>query len=387
MRRSALIALLLMAGVHHHAGAGPLEYVTDRIRGEGHEFRPERVEVDEERVRSLKVPAGFTVNVFARELGQPRMLAVDPQGDVYVTRPHEGDVLVLTDRDGDGKAEGSRVLLSGMPGVHGIALAGDRIYLGFPTEIKAAQLGKKLTAWKTILSGLATGGHDDRTLALGPDGRLYVSVGSTCNDCEEKSAESATIVRLKPDGGAKKIFARGLRNTIGFDWHPQTGQLWGMDHGIDWLGDDIPPEELNLLVEDRDYGWPYFWANKQVNPRLEAPKDRRSSVAPALGYQAHAAPIGFVFYAGSGFPAEYKGDAFVAMHGSWNRKPAVGYKVVRVKFASGRPVAFQDFLSGFLTDDGEGQFGRPAGLAVAKDGALLVSDDSNGMIYRVAAKR
>jgi glucose/arabinose dehydrogenase len=373
--------------------AGPLEYVADRIRGTGHRFKPARIEeVDEERVRSLKVPPGFVVNVFARDLGRPRMMVVDPQGDVYVTRPHEGDVLVLTDRDRDGRADARTAVASNLKGVHGIALAGDRVYLGFPTEIKVAALGPTLGPAKTILSGLRPGGHEDRTLGLGPDGKLYVSVGSTCNDCREKSPESATILQVGTDGTGRKIFARGLRNTIGFDWHPQTRQLWGMDHGIDWLGDDNPPEELNQIVEGRDYGWPYVWGNRQANPRLDPPNGASRegyagrTVPPVLGYQAHAAPIAFVFYNGSSFPAEYRGDAFAAMHGSWNRKPADGYKVVRIKFADGRPIRFEDFLSGFLVDGGEAQFGRPAGLAVAKDGALLVGDDSNGIIYRVSAR-
>lgn len=227
---------------------------------------------------------------------------------------------------------------------------------------------------------------------IGPDGMLYVTVGSTCNCCVEKNPENATILRARPDGSDRKVFARGLRNTIGFGWHPQTRQLWGMDHGSDWLGDDAPPEELNRLEAGADYGWPFVWGNRQVIPGLEShPKVGRlkdyaaRATPPVVGYQAHSAPIQMVFYTGGQFPVEYRNDAFVAMHGSWNRKPSVGYEVVRVRFdKEGKPVGFQKFLTGFLVEDGRAFFGRPAGLAVTKDGALLVGDDINGVIYRVS---
>jgi glucose/arabinose dehydrogenase len=246
-----------------------------------------------------------------------------------------------------------------------------------------------------LLDGLPpAGNHPNRTIGVGPEGTLYVSVGSTCNACVEESPLSATIVRVPREesaGAARpEVFARGLRNTIGFAWHPQTRQFWGMDHGIDWLGDDRPPEELNLLEQGKNYGWPFVWGERQSIPLDSHPavgnlaQYAATTTPPVLGYQAHSAPLQMVFYTAGQFPPEYRNDAFVAMHGSWNRKPPTGYEVVRIHFADGRPVEFREFLTGFLLEDGTKAFGRPAGLAVAADGSLLVGDDVNGMIYRVS---
>ena len=245
-----------------------------------------------------------------------------------------------------------------------------------------------------MIDGLPDGGqHPNRTIAFGADG-LYISVGSSCNACRETNPEHATLLRFPPEGGKRAIFAHGLRNTIGFDWHPVTGELWGMDHGSDWRGDDEPPEELNHLQEGKDYGWPFCYANRNVDRHLVTAPEGKSkedycsaTQAPALTYQAHGAPIAMIFYRGSQLPADYRGDAFVAMHGSWNRKVPSGYNVVRVRFKNRRPVQFEEFLTGFLARDGESYIGRPAGLAMAADGALLVSDDANGVIYRISYER
>jgi glucose/arabinose dehydrogenase len=199
------------------------------------------------------------------------------------------------------------------------------------------------------------------------------------------------MLRAALDGTTRSTFASGLRNTIGFAWHPTTGQLWGMDHGSDWRGDDIPPEELNAIAEGGDYGWPYCYGARQIDPVIQDPpqgsKEQYCATTrrPALSTQAHKAPIGFTFYTGSSFPAEYQGDAFIAMHGSWNRLPPTGYEVVRLVFDDDAvPQRFEPFVTGFLSDDGASTFGRPAGIAVAPDGALLFSDDSSGVIYRVS---
>jgi glucose/arabinose dehydrogenase len=221
---------------------------------------------------------------------------------------------------------------------------------------------------------------------------LYVSVGSPCNACSFENREYATILQIQPDGSSRVIFAEGLRNTIGWGWHPETGQMWGMDHGSDWRGDDQPPEELNLLNQGNNYGWPHCFADRQVDPYLASPPPGMTkaefcaqSVGPALTYQAHSAPIGMVFYTGEQFPEMYRNDAFVAMRGSWNRQQPVGYKIVRIDFdEAGQPVAFEDFVTGWLIEDGQAQFGRVAGLLVLQDGSLLIAEDTNGMIYRVS---
>ena len=246
-----------------------------------------------------------------------------------------------------------------------------------------------------IISDLPDAGqHEDRTLAFGPDGRLYLSVGSTSNTSNEPNPENATMLVASPDGKSRKIFASGLRNTIGFDWNPVTHKLYGMDMGIDWQGDDHQREELNHIQDGHRYGWPYVYENGIFDPQ-HLPQEkgytldawRKESTSPDLTYTAHASPIGFLFYTGSQFPAEYKNDAFVAFHGSWNRAVPSGYEVVRVHFdAAGRPVSMTPFVTGFVTkQNGKwGQFGRPCGLAQMPDGSLLVSDDTEGVIYRIS---
>jgi glucose/arabinose dehydrogenase len=250
---------------------------------------------------------------------------------------------------------------------------------------------------RAIAGGLPDAGqHPNRTIAVGPDQKLYLSVGSTCNACREPNPESATLVRMEKSGEGRRVFASGLRNTIGFAWHPVTGRLWGLDHGIDYLGDDVQKEELNALEESQQYGWPYAYENGEVYVPIEPPPDRSkedvaaSSRKPAFLLQAHSAPMQVVFYERGSFPERYHGGAFVTLHGSWNRRPPSGYEVVFVRFdGSGMPTGVEPFLSGFLVQAAGGfsTFGRPCGLAVLRDGSLLVGDDANGVIYRVSAGR
>ena len=359
---------------------------------QGHSFSPDHVDFTPAQLKQLKVPPGFTVTAWATDLGHPRMLAVGEDGTVYVTREDEGDVLAL--RDESGKA-GKPLTSIQLPRVHGIAIEGERVWLADVRSLYIAEVGSdgSFARLRKLLSNMRPGGHDRRTLGIGPDHKLYISIGSSCNFCADPPDEQAVIWRTNLDGTGKEVFARGLRNTIGFDWQPQTKEMWGMDHGVDWLGDDYPKEELNKLVQDGNYGWPYCTNDQKPDTRIKPPGGQdptaycQKTIAPVLGTTAHSAPIGMVFYNAGIFPAEYKGDAFVALHGSWNREPASGYEVVRVKFENGKPTRFEPFISGFLMPGGKTQFGRPAGLAVMKDGSLLVSDDDSGVIYRVTYKK
>lgn len=360
----------------------------------GHLAKPERRDFSEDLLSLLLLPDGFEINVFARGLGNPRMLAVGRDGAVYVTRREQNDVIVLVDRDGDGRSDSTRTVLPNLKGAHGIAINNDQLYICTDTKLYRAELRRDGSAGtpKVLIERLPDGGqHPNRTLGFGPDGMLYISVGSSCNACDESNEEHATMLRARPDGSQRAIYARGLRNTIGFAWHPQTRELWGMDHGSDWRGDDTPPEELNRIVEGGDYGWPFCYGDRVVDRFLSAePKEmtREQYCArtrpPVLSYEAHSAPLNLVFYTAGQFPAEYRNDAFVTMRGSWNRNPPTGYKIVRIRFQNGRPERIEDFLTGFLFDEGQAHFGRPAGLAIARDGSLLFSDDTNGVIYRIA---
>ena len=353
-------------------------------------FKPKSVEATDARVAGLRVPAGFTVSKFAENVGKPRMLVVTPGGDVYVSDRDKGTVMLLRDTNRDGRAD-QTTEVARRPDLHGLALQGNKLYLTSIRELYAADLKPDgtLSELKTIYQDLPDAGqHPNRTMHFGPDGKLYLSVGSTCNACDERNKEQSTLLQVNPDGSGRRVWAKGLRNTIGFDWHPRTRTLYGFDHGIDWLGDEDQREELNELREGADYGWPYVYADGKIPPHPQ-PADQTpeqyaaKTTKPVLLYDAHAAPLDMVFYTGSQFPAAYRHDAFVTMHGSWNR--AQPYKVVRVRFnEQGQPTGVEDFLTGFLVDNNQAQFGRVCGLAQHPDGSLLVTDDSNGVIYRVA---
>ncbi len=355
-------------------------------------FRPEEIAASAELMTRLQAPAGFVVRPFAESAGEARML-VARGSFLYVTRPNPGDVLRLEDSDGDGVADDSSVVATGLPLVHGIVFRGDQVYLATDTQVLLASVdaGGDFGVPTVIVDDLPDGGqHPRRTLGISPDDQLFISVGSSCDACEESNDEHATMLVAALDGTTRSTFATGLRNTIGFGWHPTTNQLWGMDHGSDWRGDDIPPEELNAIAEGSDYGWPYCYGARQPDPVIQDPPEGSkadycaTTSAPALSTQAHNAPIGLAFYTGTSFPTEYQGDAFIAMRGSWNRLPPTGYKVVRLVFDDGVPQRFEDFVTGFLSPDGASTFGRPAGIAVAPDGSLFFSDDTSGVIYRVS---
>jgi Raf kinase inhibitor-like YbhB/YbcL family protein len=354
----------------------------------GHVLKPPQLPPPD--LTALKVPNGFRIERFAENVGNARMLAVAEDGSVYVTRREQADVLLFKVGP-NGLALGAPRRVAGRPGLHGIAISKGKVYLAAVHEIFTAPIlpDGSFGPLEMLIHDLPDAGqHNTRTVQIGPDNMMYISIGSTCNECPEPNAENAAILRASLDGKTRSIFASGLRDTIGWGWHPQTGELWGMDHGIDWLGDDNQPEELNRIEKGKRYGWPYIYADGRMNPHSDPPGGllksewAKSSVPMVLGYTPHAAPMQMSFYQGGQFPQEYIGDAFVSMRGSWNRKPASGYEVVRVRFQKGTPVSFEPFVTGFLT--AEGEHGRLAGNAVAKDGSLLFTDDRNGVIYRVS---
>lgn len=359
----------------------------------GHVLEPKQVQVNNI-AHKIAVPKGFEVNVFASDLINPRMLCVVEDGTVYVTRRSVGDVVMLRDSNNDGKADEQRVVAN-RPGMHGIAVSGRTMYLATVNDIYRTTIRQdgKLGPLQRIVDDLPDGGqHPNRTLAVGPNGKVYVSVGSTCNACDETNPESATLLEMEPDGSSRVIYASGLRNTIGFAFEPESGELYGMDHGIDWLGDNEQYEELNHIIQGKRYGWPYIYGASKFNPQDEPPGDislaewAAKSVEPVGYYTPHAAPMQMLFYTAEQFPEKYRGDAFVVMRGSWNRKPPSGYEVARIRFEGGKPVGFEAFAQGFLSrkDKQWVHRGRLAGIAQAQDGALLVADDTNGVIYRIA---
>jgi glucose/arabinose dehydrogenase len=355
-------------------------------------FKPGKVDATDARVSQLKAPAGFAVTKFAEKLGKPRMMAVTPNGDVYVSDRDKGIVMLVRDANKDGKADLTQEVAK-RPDLHGLALRDGKLYLTSIRELYVADIKADgtLGELKTLYKDLPDAGqHPNRTMAFGPDGKLFLSAGSTCNACDERNKEAATMLQVNTDGSGRRVFAKGLRNTIGFGWHPLTKAFYGFDHGIDWLGDEDQREELNEIKEGADYGWPYVYADGKIPPHPqpagESPEQYAAkTLKPVLLYDAHAAPLGMVFYTGQQFPTEYRNDAFATMHGSWNRAEPSGYKIVRVRFnAQGKPTGIEDFVTGWLVNDNKEQFGRVCGITQHNDGSLLISDDANGIIYRVA---
>ncbi|WP_276485585.1 PQQ-dependent sugar dehydrogenase [Paraflavitalea pollutisoli] len=346
-------------------------------------------------VSKLKVPTGFRVQVAASGLGKPRMMAVGANNSLYITRRDVGDVLLLQQMDANGQFQSLKTIVAQFNGVHGITIHDGWLYLCATKKLTRGKLNADGTVGPldTLINDLPDGGqHDNRTIAFGPDNKLYVTVGSDCNDCKETNPEHATILQMNADGTERVVYARGLRNTLGFDWHPQTRELWGMDHGTDWRGDEIPPEELNKIVKNGDYGWPLVFGKQTVDPTREDPvgstkEAYAKTTQPAVWlFPAHAAPIDFRFLGNApqaNYPAGYATDALVTWHGSWNRQQPEGFKVQRIRFVNGQPIAVEDFLTGFFDPVAKTRFGRPAGLAIAPNGVIFISDDAGGVVYAV----
>src|SRR2546421_3810943 len=329
--------------------------------------------------RTLFVQSGFKVNLFADAIGDVRSLALGPGGAVFVARSTDGDILRLLDTNGDGVADARSTVLSGLSYPFGLAFRGDTMYFAEQTAVKRLDPGA--TTPVTLIPNLPSGGHLSRTIVFGPDTLLYVAIGSSCNVCDD-ALPRAAVTRYNLDGSNPHTFATGLRNSVGLAFHPTTGELWANNNDRDNLGDDLPPEHLNILRDGKWYGWPQCYLPGEANPEHQG-ADCSGVEPPALTFQAHSAPLGLAFYTGAMFPADYVGDAFMTYHGSWDRSVPTGAKVVRVHVQSGRPTAIDDFVTGWQLADGP-RWGRPVGLLVMPDGALLVSDDLGGRIWRVS---
>lgn len=339
----------------------------------------------------LTVPQSFTIAVYAEGLGGVRLMALGPEGDVYATLTRSGRVVRVADADRNGVADGVVTVADGLREPHGLAFRGDTLYVAETNRV--VRFDRPGAGPVVVVPNLPSGGgHFTRTIAFMGD-HLFVSVGSSCNLCDEPDRRRAAVVRYNLNGSGETLFATGLRNAVGLAVNPVTGQLWATNNDRDNLGDDRPPDRVNVLREGGFYGWPVCYLPDQPNPEYRRTAGRcRDVIAPAVELPAHTAPLGLAFYSGGMFPPEYRGDLFIALHGSWNRSVPIGYQVVRVNIENGQPVgAPVDFVSGWL----EGRhrtLGRPAGVGwgrpvdvlVLRDGSLLVSDDEGGRIYRIA---
>lgn len=338
----------------------------------------------------IQLPPGFAINTFATGIDNARMLRFTPAGDLLVSTSRGGKVFLLEhDANNDGVADGQRVLLDNLNRPHGLALHDGWLYVAETDAVLRVRFDPATRqisgAPERIIKSIPGGGnHFTRTLGIGPDGWLYVSIGSDCNVCIEEEPRRAAIVRYHLDGSGEQIYATGLRNAVGFDWQPGTGALYATDNGRDLLGDDFPPCEFNRIVEGGFYGWPYANGDRVPDPDYGKGHDDliAKSIPPAHGFGAHTAPLGMTFYTGSTFPERYRGAAFVAEHGSWNRSHKSGYQVVALLFDGDGAISEEPFAAGF--ERNEDVSGRPVDVAVGPDGALYVSDDFTGSIYRIA---
>lgn len=339
----------------------------------------------------LWAPAGFSVGEFAK-VDRVRFMTLGPDGGVYASRPLAGEIVRLVDADGDGVAERQSVVVRNLERPHGLAFHDGWLYIANTGAVVRVRLDpaagmQAIGKPETVARYSSAGGHWTRTVIFGPDGGMYVSIGSSCNICEERTPDRAAVMRYDADGKNGRVYSSGLRNAVGMAVHPQTGEIWVTQHERDNLEpdhQDLPFEEINILRDGGHFGWPYCHGDRLPNPEYRDAARCATTIPPAFKMQAHAAPLGITFLdRATTFPPEYRGDALVAFHGSWNRDIPTGAEVVRLKVVDGKPVGIEDFLVGWQEPDGK-RWGRPVDVLVAGDGAVLVSDDQAGRIYRVS---
>ncbi|HEX2834393.1 MAG TPA: sorbosone dehydrogenase family protein [Thermoanaerobaculia bacterium] len=342
---------------------------------------------------SLQVPPGFRVELWATDISNPRNMVLAPNGDVFLADTSSDTVWVFRDTNGDSRPDQRFTWSDDLRGVFGLAFRGNHLYVGNEDAIVRFDYksGQTEASGKPVkLTSLPAGGHSTRNVIFNRDGsKMYVAVGSGSNVSDETSEPlRAAITEYNPDGSGRRTFASGLRNPIGLAWNPADQSLWTVVNERDGLGDDLVPDYATEVKRDAFYGWPFSYIGKNVDPRREGERNDlvAKAIVPSVLIQAHSAPITVVFYTGSTFPQQYRGGAFVALHGSWNRANRTGYKVVFIPFRNGKPTGgYDDFLTGWAPDPKDRTvWGRPAGLLVLRDGSLLVSDDGAGVVWRVS---
>lgn len=331
----------------------------------------------------LTLPQGFAISIFAKNVPDARVLVWDPKGRLLVSSPETGNVFAL-DRDGL-----RSTVIGGLNKPHGIAFNNGKLYIAETDAVAVYdydQATGRAANRKKIIDLPAGGNHFSRTIAFGPDGKLYIAIGSSCNACVEKDARRATIQVANADGSNVQTFASGLRNAVFFTWSPFDNKMWATTMGRDLLGDNTPPETVNIISAGKNFGWPYCYGNRIWDKSFDGSKKAedfcKTVEPPHIEYQAHSAPLGLAFIPTS-WGVEYGQDLLVAFHGSWNRSVPTGYNIVRFKLdAKGKYMSAEDFISGWLTSDGA--LGRPVDLLFDSSGNLFVSDDKAGVIYRVS---
>ena len=339
----------------------------------------------------LKLPDDIGITVFADDVPRARHMAFDDQAVLFLSR-RDGHVVALPDDNKDGKADRVVPILEGRNVPHGLAFvqldSGYYLYVAEQDQVvRLKRTAKPFTYGKpeVLVTGIPTGGHSTRTVKIKKD-KMYVSIGSSCNVCIEDTPLRAAVWQYDLNGKNGKLFAAGLRNTVGIEFSPYSGELWGVNNGRDWLGDDHPREELNIIREGKHYGWPYCWENRTPDPDFGDQYNCDTTEAPAHTFTAHQAPLGLEFYQKGNLPAKYNNSLFISFHGSWNRSVPAGYKVVRVILNDkGEIQSDEDFITGWLMPDGSKQ-GRPVDVQLSPAGDLYLSDDARGVVYKITGK-
>lgn len=336
----------------------------------------------------IQLPPGFTIRLFAAPVPNARSLTKSPEGTIFVGSRQAGRVYAVVDLNQDHVADDIITIAEGLNSPNGVAFRDGSLYVA---EIN------RILRFDNIEESLRTPPnpvivndtfpkdrhHGWKYIAFGPDGRLYVPVGAPCNVCQSRDQRYASIMRMMPDGSQLEIYVRGVRNTVGFDWHPATDELWFTNNGRDWMGDDLPPDTLHTAPRaGMNFGFPYCHAGDVPDPEYGALFNCSEFSPPAVKLGAHVAPLGMKFYTDRQFPASYRNQIFIAEHGSWNRSTPIGYRITLVDASKDQPTKFEVFAEGWL--QGDTAWGRPVDILVMKDGSLLVSDDRAGAIYRIA---
>jgi glucose/arabinose dehydrogenase len=355
--------------------------------------------------QSLKLPRGFGISVFFRlppagpdYFRGPRFMAFGPDANLYLSLGSDNKVVMLPDLNHDGRADSVVTVAENLNAPQGLAFVDGNLHVANQDGVIRFEKrgGWPAASMVPVIRDLPAGGHTLKSLKLGPDGFLYLNVGSSCNVCLESDPLRATILRYTTDGkpagrhASSPVWAEGLRNSQGFAWQPGTGAMYATNNGSDRRSDrkggrpvdDLPPEHFNRIEPGKHYGWPHCWGERVTDPNFPGPEGFCARMQPpALTFPAHSTPIGVTFLEKSAFPADYRDDALVALHGSWNRQHPSGYKVVRVHFEDGKPVGTSDFVTGWLQQGRA--WGRPVDVIAGPDGAVYLSDDRAGIIYRV----
>lgn len=367
------------------AKTGPTENEQAEDEGGGIGLPTGPIDKDLERI---KLPEGFRIDFYAKDVENARSMAMSETGILFVGTRSNDKVYAVVDANKDGKADEVVEVASDLTSPNGVAMRNGDLYVAEISRIlkfpNIEQTFRDKPKYEVVYDKYPTETHHGwKYIAFGPDGKLYVPVGAPCNICKEKDPVYASITRLNPDGSGMEVYAEGVRNTVGFDWHPETKNLYFTDNGRDMMGDNLPPDELNRATEKgQHFGYPYCHAGTISDPEFGNKGNCQDFVAPVQNLTPHGAALGMKFYTGKMFPQEYKNRIFIAEHGSWNRSKKSGYRLMQaITDGSGNITSYEPFAEGWL--EGESDWGRPVDVLVMKDGSLLVSDDKNNAIYRI----